>query len=214
MIINHKSELYLKKVQGTVPHNGAFFYSVEICKNIIPLVATDRNWVTINTGTAYDHSIVFIHNNLHPQNYEYLKQYDDLILVCSQKTTMENVKKYGTPIFVPLSVDVDYVKQFRAPKTKYCAYAGRKGKLCLPHRPIMNGDQIYGDREYILHEMAKYKYIYAVGRTAIEAKILGCDILPFDFRFPNPDVWKILDNKDAAEILKKELDKIDGGKNE
>lgn len=209
MIINHENELYLER--KSTHQSGAYYYSKEICENIIPLIDTDRSWVTVNTGTAVDHSIVFIHNNLNPQRYEYLLNYNDLILVCSQIETMDKVRKYGTPIYVPLSVDVDYVRKFRASKTKYCAYAGRKSKLWIPHKPIMNGDQIYGEREHVLSEMAKYKYIYAVGRTAIEAKILGCEVLPFDYRYPNPSIWQILDNKDGAKLLQIELDKIDKG---
>ena len=61
--------------------------------------------------------------------------------------------------------------------------------------------------------MARYKRVYAVGRCAIEAKILGCEVLPYDERFPNPDVWTVLDSKMAAKILQSQLDIIDGGKN-
>ena len=54
--------------------------------------------------------------------------------------------------------------------------------------------------------------MYAVGRSAIEAKCLGCRIKPYDKRFPDPRIWKVVDNKDAAKILQRELDKIDGAK--
>jgi hypothetical protein len=64
-------------------------------------------------------------------------------------------------------------------------------------------------RALLLAEMAKYEKVYAVGRTAIEAKILGCEILPYDDRFPDPEIWQILDSSKAAEILQKKLDKID-----
>ena len=68
MIISHENELYVatRKREGG-RHNGAYYYSVEICKNIIPKIKTKRNWVTINIPpVGKDHSIVFIHNNLHP----------------------------------------------------------------------------------------------------------------------------------------------------
>ena len=58
--------------------------------------------------------------------------------------------------------------------------------------------------------MAEYRRVYAVGRCAIEAKCLGCEVLPFDPRYPDPELWQVLDNKDAAAILQKELEKIDG----
>ena len=64
-------------------------------------------------------------------------------------------------------------------------------------------------REELLAEMAKYKKVYAVGRTAIEAKILGCEVLPYDDRYPDPEIWQVLDNRDAAKILQEKLDEID-----
>lgn len=60
-------------------------------------------------------------------------------------------------------------------------------------------------REQMLEEMAKYKSVYAVGRCAIEARVLGCDILYCDSRYPDPSIWKIYDNKDAAENLNAQL---------
>ena len=65
------------------------------------------------------------------------------------------------------------------------------------------------EHDELLRRMAKYKYVYAVGRTAIEAKILGCEVLPYDPRFPDPSVWQILDNKDAAKILQEAIDEIE-----
>ena len=65
------------------------------------------------------------------------------------------------------------------------------------------------EHEELLKEMGKYKQVYAVGRTAIEAKILGCEVLPYDPRFPDPNVWVILDNKDAAMILQKFINEVE-----
>ena len=61
----------------------------------------------------------------------------------------------------------------------------------------------------LLKRMAEYTYIYAVGRTAIGAKILGCTILKYDPRFPDTTRWKILDSMDAVKILQTELDKAE-----
>lgn len=58
--------------------------------------------------------------------------------------------------------------------------------------------------------MANYKEVYAVGRTAIEAKALGCRIRAYDPRFPDTKRWKVVDNLEAAKRLQKEIDKIDG----
>ena len=213
MIINHDHTAYRStwEVQGNNKWNGAFYYSKEICKYIIPRVRTDRNWVTINTkGVGCDYAIVFVHNNLHPENYQWLSKYKDLVLVCGVKSTMKKVQHLGEVVYLPLSVDVEYVEKFKREKTKDCAFAGRPSKKQGAILPA-GCDVLAGmPRTRLLPQMAKYRTIYAVGRTAIEAKILGCKIAPYDRRFPSPNIWKILDCRDAAKILQKELDRIDG----
>lgn len=214
MIIDHNHPQYRIKWRAARKnqHNGAFYYSKEIVKNIIPNVKTDRNWITVNVqGVGCDHAIVFIHNNLHPENYEWLRKYKDLILVCGIPETVEKVAHIGKAIYLPISVDVDYVKQFKvAEKTKEAAFVGRPAKrrgLDLPE----NIDVIEGlPREQLLKAMADYKTVYAVGRCAIEAKILGCKLKAYDPRFPKVSRWKVLDNLKAAKMLQEELDKIDG----
>ena len=214
MIIDHDDRRYRDRWErlGVNKYNGAFYYSKEIVKNIIPRVETDRNWITVNVkGAGADHSIVFIHNNVNPDNYEWLKTYGykDLILVCGVPQTCELVKHLGTPIYLPLSIDVEYVKDFKQERYKEAAFAGRPPKrkgIKLPE----DIDYIEGlKRQVFLDEMAKYKTIYAVGRTAIEAKALGCRLKAYDPRFPKVSFWKVLDNKDAAKILQQKLDEID-----
>ncbi len=203
-IFSHESPEYT----NTKP-NGALEYSKEIVKYFIPNIKTDRNWVTINlAGYCYDHSIVFIHNNLTPELYDWLKDFDDLILVCSQPETMEKVKEYGHPIYLPLSVDVKEVEKYKTKKTKARAYSGRKDKYAS--RNARNCDRLEDlPREELLARMAEYYSVYAVGRTAIEAKILGCRIAPYDPRYPDINRWQILDSMDAVKILQEELDKAE-----
>lgn len=216
MIIDHNNRLYRKrwKIAGKNKYNGAFYYSKEIVKNIIPLVETDRNWITVNVpGQGCDHSIVFVHNNLHPENYEWLKQYKDVVLVCGVEDTVDKVKHIGKAIYLPLSIDTEYVKQFKLPKDKRSgvAFVGRPAKrtmkgIALPDRVrVIEGTP----RASLLMQMAQLESAYCVGRTALEAKALGVKVLPYDERFPKVSVWKVLDNKDAAKILQEELDKID-----
>lgn len=215
MIIDHNNLWYRSRWADARENkfNGAFYYSKEIVKNIIPLIKTDRNWVTVNTyGGAADHSIIFIHNNKNPQNYNWLEKYNDLILVCGVPETCEKVKHLGTPIYLPLSVDVANVEQYKVEKkTKECAFAGRLIKKRGMVLPI--GCDILGGmpRTKLLKEIAQYKRIAAVGRCAIEAMVLGCEILPYDPRFPDPSIWKIVDNREAAVMLQNILDKIDKG---
>lgn len=216
MIIDHTHYKYRRRrelLPEAQRHNGAYYYSREIVKNIIPLVETDRNWITINIqGVGVDHSIVFIHNNLHPENYDWLKYngYKDLVLVCGIKETCEKVAHLGTAIYLPLSIDVDYVQQFRTNNhTKKAAFAGRRSKADAGNLPA-DIDYLSGmKRSDLLRAMAEYKQIYAVGRTAIEAKALGCTIKAYDERFPDTRRWKVVDNKEAAKMLQKQLDRID-----
>ena len=217
MIIDHNNEIYrskLQKLSRANRYNGAFYYSKEIVENIIPLVKTDRNWITIKVSeVALDHSIVFIHNNLRPERYNFLSKYNDLILVCGIPETCRKLDHLGKTIYITLSVDTEYVKQFKVPDEKQngICYVGRKDKTNYGGIQLPPGiDYVSGlERNLLLQKLAYYKEAYAVGRTAIEAKILGLNILPFDPRYPNTNLWQPFDNKDAAKMLQKELDKID-----
>lgn len=219
MIIDHTHPLYANKhrsLKNGNQYNGAYYYSKEIVKNIIPNVKTDRSWITIRLPemTVHpDHAIVFIHNNRNPNYYSYLKNYKDCVLVCGLPQTAENLRFYGKTIYLPLSVDVESVKKYRVRnKTKEIAYAGRKIKLEYMNNRVAKGTEILSDmpQSKLLREMAKYKKVYASGRTAIQAKILGCEVLPHETNFPDPKFWKVIDNKDAAKMLQKMLDEIDG----
>lgn len=221
MIIDHTHPLYaakLKRFTNGNQYNGAYYYSKEIVKNIIPNVKTDRNWITVRLPemTVHpDHSIIFIHNNRNPNYYSYLKDYKDCILVCGLPQTAENLRFYGKTIYLPLSVDVKSVEKYRVKnKTKEIAYAGRVAKLFYYNNRVPKDTPILANmpQSQLLREMAKYKKIYASGRTAIQAKILGCEVLPHETNFPDSRIWKIVDNKEAAKMLQKMLDEIDGVK--
>ena len=216
MIINHLSPEYQKilhKYHATVALNGAYFYSEELCKNIIPYIKTDYNWVTINCGVAMDHSIVFIHTNNDPYQYDFLKDYKDLILVVGQKKTKRKVKYLSDKvIYLPLSVDVNYVKKFRRNSKPFdLAFVGRRSKRF--YKTVKFDEKctfLEGmERPRLLNMMARYKRVYAVGRCALEAKILGCEVLPYDSRYPDPSVWVVLDNSEVIPILQKELNKLE-----
>ena len=193
-------------------YNGAYYYALEIEKNIIPKIRTDRNWVLLNVrGFAFSHSIVFIHNNMYPHIYDWLKYNNkDLVLVCGIPETCEKMKHIGPTIYLPLSVDVKEVEAYRTEKTKEAAFVGRREKRYKMEFPE-EVDFIEGlPRNELLREMAKYKRVYAVGRTAIEANVLGCEVRPYDPRFPDPSIWKVVDNSEAAAMLQERLNEIDG----
>lgn len=218
MIIDHNHPEYRRKWDkaGANRYNGAFYYSKEIVKNIIPNVETDRNWITVNLpGYGAEHSILFVHNNLRPENYDWIKTYGfkDIVLVCGMKETVEKVAHLGKAIYLPLNIDVEYVEQFKVEeKTKDVAFVGRPAKrnniegIELPEGiDILEGMK----RQDMLPKMAKYKSVYAVGRCALEAKVLGCRIRKYDPRYPKTSIWKVVDNREAAEMLQKMLNEID-----
>lgn len=215
MIISHEHQEYRRRwaAINKNKYNGAYYYSQEILKNIIPNVVTDRNWMTVNLqGTGAEHSIVFVHNNLHPEHYEWLKGYKDIVLVCGVPETVEKVSHIGKAIYLPLSVDTEYLKQFKTEEKSGTAFIGRPAKRKMDGVKLPKGiDIIEGiERSKMLKMMAKYENVYAVGRTAIEAKALGCNVLAYDPRYPNPDRWEVIDNHDAAKMLQTKLDEIDG----
>lgn len=228
MIIDHNHPEYIerRKNLGKGKYNGCYYYSCEIVDNIIPLVQTNRDWNTIGRDVEgmHDGMIVFLHDNSTPWNYAWLKNYNDLILVCSSTYTAESVKYSGRVIMLPMSVDTEYVKQFRTKKTKDTCFVGNrwvfhnvKGLPTLDDpfhsKPIAGGVDFFSSlpREKLLKELAKYRKAYAIDRCAIEAKVLGCELLPLETRYSVDNVGEVLDNRDAAKILQAELDKIDGG---
>lgn len=213
MIIDYQHPAYQMKYRamyGSIgKYNGAYYYSKEIREFLIPKVKTDRNWVTINIpGFAADHSIVFIHNNIDSaERYGWLSKYHDLVLVVGLPETKQKVEHLGKVIYLPLPINVEEVLAYKRPHDRDVAYAGR-GKKFIGKK--VEGDPICDlPREEMLEKMSHYRRIYAVGRTAIEAKILGAEILPYDPRFPDPSVWQVFTYDDAAAHLQRALDEID-----
>lgn len=223
MIIDHNHPLYKAKrnsMKNGNQYNGAYYYSREIVKNIIPRVKTDRNWITIRLPEMKDHpdhSIIFIHNNRNPNYYSYLRDYKDCVLVCSLPTTTENMRFFSDKVlYLPLSIDVKAVEKYRVKnKTREICYAGRRSKLSYMNNRVPKDTPILCDmpQSKLLREMAKYRKVYASGRTALQAKVLGCEVLPHETNFPDSRFWKVVDNKDAAEILQHYLNVIDGVRN-
>ena len=196
---------------GQSKWNGALYYAKEIEKFFIPTIETDRNWVLLNMpGYCWDHSIVFCHNNRKPHRYEWLEGYKDLILICNLQETAEAVKQYGETIVLPLSIDLEEMEKYKKKeKTKDICYVGRKVKAGWGTVP-KGTDFLCGmPREQLLIELADYKKAFAIARCALEAKALGCEVLPYDPLFPDPDFWEVIDSRDAAQMLQEELDKID-----
>lgn len=202
---------------GSGSHNGAYYYSKEIVKNIIPNVQTWRPWDTLGMKflRSADHAIVFIHHNLDwDRVYRWLDKYKDQVLVCSTRPTYEwAISRGKKAIFLPLSIDVDYVRQFQTKKTKRACYAGNR--WAFKREDEDKNIPGYVDfpppnlpRDEMLKFIAQYKELYAIGRCALEGLALGCEIKPFYHVYPDPACWRLLDNKTAAKHLQEKLDMV------
>lgn len=219
MIIDHTHPEYIqrRKEIGNGKYNGCYYYSKEIVKNIIPRVKTDRDWNTIGRDVAgmHDGMIVFLHDNLSPWHYNWLKNYNDLVLVCSSQYTADSVKFFGQTIVLPMSIDTEYVKQFRVDKkTKDTCFVGNIWVKANANTNIPDNVDFFSSlpREKLLKEVAKYKRAYAIDRCALECKVLLCELLPLEVGYHCDNIGKVVDNAEAAALLQDALDKIDGGK--
>lgn len=219
MIIDHTHPDYedIRKKCGNGKYNGCYYYSQEIVKNIIPNVKTWRGWNTVGRELdgMCDHMIVFLHDNSTPWNYRWLKKYKDLVLVCSSEYTLKSVLYSGHTVLLPMSIDTEYVKKFRVKdKTKDTCFVGNvwvRRSLTNPSAIPDNVDFFSSlPRERLLKEVAKYKRGFAIDRCAQELLCLGVELLPLETRYGCDNIGRLLDNRDAAQILQKELDKIDG----
>lgn len=218
MIIDHTHPEYeaIRKEAGKGKYNGCWYYSNEIVDNIIPRVKTKRDWNTVGRELdgMHDGMIVFLHDNSTPWNYDWLKKYKDLVLVCSSKYTRDSVIYSGHTILLPMSIDTNYVKQFRTEKTKDTCFVGNVWVRSNTFSKIPDNVDFFSSlpREELLKEVAKYRRAYAIDRCAQECIVLGCELLPIKTSYHCDEVGRVVDNSEAAAMLQDELNKIDGGK--
>ena len=198
-------------------HNGAYYYAKEIEKYFVPAVETRRHWDVLGMRLTnhLDHALVFVHHNRNMDDvYKWMERYTDLVVVASQKHVYDWAISRGyKAILLPLSVDVEYVKKFAEPKTKEACYAGNRWRFKeedIAKYVPSNVDFPLKDlpRNELLRFIAPYRKCYAIGRCAIEARVLGCEILKCDSRY-EPEDFQILDSREAAKILQQKLDEID-----
>lgn len=211
MNITHEHPAYVEARSkiGLSRWNGAYYYSKEIVRHFIPTIETWRPWVTVQAGElAVDHAIYFIHHNYNTNVYRHLAKYKDLVLVCGWPQTVQKVAHLGKAVYLPLSVDVEDVAQYRREKDRDICCAGRKEKITRAPRGTVEVTGL--PRAEFLNELARYRKVYAMDRVAIEAKVLGCEVLPYHPWFPDPDFWRVIDSHDAARMLQGLLDDIDG----
>ena len=208
-----------KQLEFNGRFNGAWYYSHTICDKIAPLIKTKRTIDSIGKQTCgcEDGAIVFIHANTGVEdNYAWLSRYKDLILVSNNDATTEILSKMfpqSHAITVPVSVDVEEVLTHNHEKEYEACYAGNLWGFKLEDVKKYVPEEVPKfsniPRYDLLEIISRYKNVYAVGITAVEAKVLGCNILVCDHRFPDPEYWQPLDYKDAAKILQAKIDEID-----
>jgi hypothetical protein len=218
MIIQDHNTTEYKAAQSKLNRgkfNGAYFYSKEIVDCFIPQIKTTYNWQTINHQKAPEHCIVFVHSNNALHRYDYLLKYKDIILVCSTHNSLNELKKKGHKkvIYVPLSIDTDYLDNFKMDK-KYGTIAAGNLWAFTPETKVMfirNRIKHYHDipREDLLKLMAKSKTVYAIGRTAMEAIYLGANVIQPDKEYPVEKYTTYFTQKQAIEILRKEIERYE-----
>lgn len=198
-------------------HNGAHYYAKEIEDLILPHIEADVFIVTTG-GTVQPKKVpdgcVFVcHHNVMPVEV-YEKFLDRGILwVCSKPSTVEKLEEVGEKaVYIPLSIDTQYVENFKTKKTKDIAFVGNfwnfKEKY-LESLPL-NVHHVGGlSRERLLKEMAKYRRVIAEGRCNMEAQVLGCEVELPDYDNPKIDVIprKVLDSRDAISFWRQVLAK-------
>lgn len=196
--------------------NGAYFYSKEIVESFIPNINTTYNWQTINHQTAPEHCIVFVHSNNALERYDYLLKYNDVILVCSTHNSLNQLKRKGHKkvIYVPLSIDTDYLDNFKNDNEKNGTIAtGNQWAFTNETKKffIKNNIKHYHDipREQLLTLMSNAETIYAIGRTAMEAIYLGANVIQPDKEYPVEKYTTYYKQEDAIRILQQEIDKYD-----
>jgi len=168
--------------QGIKRNNGSYWYARELEDIILPEV--DLHLFIVTAGASLykpyevpDGAAIVCHDN-RTSKKSYGRFFNKNILwVCSKHSTVENMQSYGErAAYVPLSIDTQYVKQFKRKKTKDIAYVGnawafKKDYLdSLPKDVVQLSDL---ERDALLREMAKYKRVIAEGRCLMEAQVLG-----------------------------------------
>lgn len=219
IIADHTHPAYVKKWENltTGKYNGAYYYSQDIVRLIIPNVQTDRPWNTIGIKECGGEKrmIVFAHNYLHPEQYLWVKWYRDAIIVSSDSEAEKVLSRYARVIHLPLSVDTEEIAKHRVKKkTQDACYYGnpwgfKKQEIneLVPPEVHRFGEM---PREKAWDIIAQYKNCYAIGLCALEAQQLGCKLKMSRYRYPDPEkAFPILDCRDAAKMLQAELDKID-----
>lgn len=187
-------------------NNGAYWYAKEIEDIILP--ALDMNLYVITAGSTLhkanevpNDALVICHSNDKPRNSYMHLFHKNILWVCSKPSTVLIMQSYGEKaVYVPLSIDTEYVKQFKTKKTREIAFVGNAWGYKSDYLASLPKDvhQLTNlPRDQLLTEMAKYKTVIADGRCNIEAQVLGCKVqLPKYDKFETIE-REVVDSRDA-----------------
>ena len=118
------------------------------------------------------------------------------------------LKEGESAIYIPLSIDTDYVKQFKRRKTKEIAFVGnawafKKSYLSTLPKSIAQISNL--ERDDLLREIAQYKRVIAEGRCLMEAQALGCKCEVPKYENLESVYVDLLDSRDAIPLWQEAL---------
>lgn len=190
--------------------NGSYWYAKEIEENILPEIDAEVQIVTC-AATAYvpsdimDGGIIVCHDNRNTLHVYKNLLGKELLWITSKKSTRQNLLEAGEDaIYIPLSIDTEYVKHFKQEKRhKDTAFVGNRWHFKLDYLKKLpkDIDQLSGlPRDELLEAMADYKRIIAEGRCLMEAQILGakCEVPQYPGGI-EAEFVKPLDNRDIID---------------
>lgn len=200
----------------TGKNNGAFWYSKEIEEIILPelshlnLFVVTAGATLLNSKNIPDGAVVICHDNRTTVS-SYRKLFRKGVLwVCSKHSTVATLEKAGEKaIYIPLSIDTQYVAQYKQKKkTKDTAFVGnawafKKDYLAsLPENIVQLSDM---ERVDLIREMAKFKNVIAEGRCLMEAQVLGCKTQVPKYENLEAVYVEALDSRDALPYWREAL---------
>lgn len=209
-IVGTKSDRYQawRARQGIGRNNGAYWYAKEIENIILPELSHLNLWINTVGANFFTPreipkgAVIVCHDNINTVR-TYMKLFRlGVLWICSKQEVADILTEHGEKaVYIPLSVDTEYVKQFkRKRRTKDTAYVGNAWSFKKKYLSSLpdNIDQLNGmEREDLLKEMAKYRNVIAEGRCLIEAMVLGANWSLPTYENINIIEREVLDTREA-----------------
>ena len=218
IIYGTQSPVYKAYRSGSLrgKNNGAYFYPLEIENDILAdfkhldLLVITAAALRYNPRHIPNGSIVICHDYTRPLiTYAKFLNKDILWICSSEKAVKQFTDKNERAVFIPLSIDVDYVKKFKTTKTKDNAFVGNVWSYKQEYVNGLEDVDIITElpRDELLKQMAQYKHVIAEGRCQMEALALGCKVSTPKFKSKTSILYKKpIDTKDVYDDWKLALE--------